>query len=272
MARVRSLLRLKFARDALHTKRNRLALLYTISQEINSQLALDDVLSTIVTLTREALAANMCSIIMLDQEQNATRQFLSREGAPTSIAGPVQPAILEEGLGGWVLRHRQSTIVDDASHDRRWLVLPGDTEPVGSAIAAPLLLGVEVLERRFAKQFAMVIGRPKPARRQPKAEDLLARFGVRMHHTGESFDNLLKIFHLLARYPELSLFVQTNPAFSCASIVTEAMAADIEKATGVPVVSVNYDGTASSKNDVLIPYLEFLTSDGSARRRRERKE
>ena len=145
VARVRSLLRLKFARDALHTKRNRLALLYTISQEINSQLALDDVLSTIVTLTREALAANMCSIIMLDQEQNATRQFLSREGAPTSIAGPVQPAILEEGLGGWVLRHRQSTIVDDASHDRRWLVLPGDTEPVGSAIAAPLLVGEETI-------------------------------------------------------------------------------------------------------------------------------
>ncbi len=125
------------------------------------------------------------------------------------------------------------------------------------AIVAPLMLGVEVLERRFTKEFAKVIGSPKVTKKMPKAEELLARFGVRMHHTGESFDNLLKIFHLAARHPDLSLFVQTNPAFCCASIVTEAMSVEIEKVTGVPVVSVNYDGTASNKNDVIIPYLEL---------------
>lgn len=144
-ARVRSLLRLKFARDALDTERNRLALLYTISQELNSRLALDEVLSKIVTLTRKALAANMCSIITFDKDQNVTQQFIDREGAPPSIAGPVTPAIFEKGLGGWVLCHQQGTIVRDASQDQRWLVLPGDTEPVGSAIAAPLLVGREII-------------------------------------------------------------------------------------------------------------------------------
>lgn len=64
LARVRSLLRLKFARDALQTEGNRLALLYSISQEINSQLALDEVLSQIVTRTRQALEGSMCSIII----------------------------------------------------------------------------------------------------------------------------------------------------------------------------------------------------------------
>ena len=49
LARVRSLLRLKFARDALQIERNHLALLYSISQEINRQLALDEVLNKIVT-------------------------------------------------------------------------------------------------------------------------------------------------------------------------------------------------------------------------------
>jgi PAS domain S-box-containing protein len=143
VARVRSLLRLKFAREALNTERNRLALLYTISQEINSQLALDEVLNKIVTATRGALKASMCSIITFDQDQNITRQFISREGAPASIAGPVRPAIFHEGLAGWILRHRQSTVVGDASQDQRWLVLPDDKEPVGSAIAAPLLAGEE---------------------------------------------------------------------------------------------------------------------------------
>jgi len=143
LARVRSLLRLKSARDALQLERNRLALLYNTSQEINSQLALDEVLSKIVTLTREALDANMCSIITLDEMQK-TRQIISREGQAAYVAGPVTPTILQEGLGGWVLNHRISTIVQDASQDPRWLVLPSDTKPVGSAIAAPLVLGQEI--------------------------------------------------------------------------------------------------------------------------------
>jgi PAS domain S-box-containing protein len=145
VARVRSLLRLKFSRDALQTERNRLALLYNTSQGINSQLALDEVLSNIVTRTRKALEASMCSIIIFDQDEQVTRQFINRKGAPTGVASQVTPAIFQEGLGGWILRNKESTIVRDASQDQRWLILPGDTEPVGSVIAAPLLVGQEML-------------------------------------------------------------------------------------------------------------------------------
>ena len=70
-------------------------------------------------------------------------------------------------------------------------------------------------------------------------------------------DSILKIHYLTKHYPDISLFVQTNPAFCCPSLVTEAMAREIEKNTEVPVVSVTYDGTSSNKNDVIIPYLKF---------------
>jgi len=83
---------------------------------------------------------------------------------------------------------------------------------------------------------------------------------MRMQHTGESFDNLLKIFHLVEHHPDIALFVQTNPAFCCPSLVTEAMAGEIERITGVPVVTVTYDGTASNKNSVIFPYLDFARS------------
>jgi hypothetical protein len=88
-------------------------------------------------------------------------------------------------------------------------------------------------------------------------KEILDRFKLSLYHTGESFDNLLKIFHLLERYPNISLFVQTNPAFCCPSLVTEAMADRIEQVTGVPVVSITYDGTAAPKNDMVVPYLEL---------------
>lgn len=144
LARVRSLLRLRSAYDALQMERNYLALLYSISQELNRHLALDEVLAKIVVRTREALDASMCSIVVLDEERAKAQQIISREGQD-SIVGSVAPRILEEGLGSWAMRNREAAIIEDASQDRRWLVLAGDTEPVGSAIVAPLVVGPEII-------------------------------------------------------------------------------------------------------------------------------
>ena len=61
----------------------------------------------------------------------------------------------------------------------------------------------------------------------------------------------------------MSLFIQTNPSYCCPSLVTEAMASKIEEVTGIPVVTIEYDGTAGIKNEDVIPYLKY---------RRERSE
>jgi hypothetical protein len=70
-------------------------------------------------------------------------------------------------------------------------------------------------------------------------------------------ENILKIHHLVENYPDLSLFVQTNPSYCCPSVVTEAMTSRIEKMTGIPVVTIEYDGTAGFKNEDIIPYLKY---------------
>jgi hypothetical protein len=85
----------------------------------------------------------------------------------------------------------------------------------------------------------------------------LARFNVKLEQEGESYDNLLKILHLLKVRPDISLFVQANPAFCCPSLVTEGIARHIERVTGVPVVTLTYDGTGSFKNDRFLPYLKY---------------
>jgi len=51
--------------------------------------------------------------------------------------------------------------------------------------------------------------------------------------------------------------VHASPAFCCPGLVTEALGPQVERITGVPMVSVTYDGTDTSKNDVVIPYLKF---------------
>jgi len=85
----------------------------------------------------------------------------------------------------------------------------------------------------------------------------LAKFGMNMMHRGESVENLLKIYVLMKQHPDLDLFIQTNPSYCCPSLVTEAMSSKIEELTGVPVVTIEYDGTSGMKNDDLIPYLKY---------------
>ena len=98
---------------------------------------------------------------------------------------------------------------------------------------------------------------PEPEVSDDGSEQFLREFGIRTEHAGESFDNLLKVFHLARVHPELALFVQTSPGFCCPSMVTEAMARDTERLTGVPVVSITYDGTGQYMNEVIVPYVKF---------------
>jgi predicted nucleotide-binding protein (sugar kinase/HSP70/actin superfamily) len=117
-----------------------------------------------------------------------------------------------------------------------------------------LLSLIKLTEKKFFTYYKDYVSPPRSFR-DPNPEEKLARFNVRLEHHGESWDNLLKIAHLVKEFPDLRLFVQTNPAFCCPSLVTEAMAQRIEEVTCVPVVTITYDGTGSYKNDKIVPYL-----------------
>ena len=121
-----------------------------------------------------------------------------------------------------------------------------------------LISTVTRLEKIYHKYFGQILENPAPEYYE-RPEKILSEYNVRIEHTGESMDNLLKIFYIKKHYPDVSLFVQTSPAFCCPSLVTEAMAKDIEKKTGVPIVSITYDGTSANKNEAVIPYLTYLS-------------
>jgi hypothetical protein len=114
---------------------------------------------------------------------------------------------------------------------------------------------LKLLEDKYCRYFEKYLG-PRKAINPKKLEKNLARFNINPYHSGESYDNILKIFYILENYPDVVLFVQANPAFCCPSLVTEAMTGEIRQITGVPVVTLTYDGTSDYKNDVIIPYLQ----------------
>ena len=136
---------------------------------------------------------------------------------------------------------------------RRWR-LERMLEPL--LVFGNLVRLLDRMDRHYHRHVARYLG-PYRRIRMDGADEFLARFNLRTEHNGESVDNLLKIHHLVREHPDLRLFVQASPAFCCPSLVTEAMIRDIQRETGVPVVSLTYDGTGRYRNDAIIPYLKF---------------
>jgi predicted nucleotide-binding protein (sugar kinase/HSP70/actin superfamily) len=109
-------------------------------------------------------------------------------------------------------------------------------------------------DRYYNKHFRKYLG-AKPVINSKRLEKHLADFNIHLLHSGESYDNIMKIFYIMENYPDTSLFIQTNPAYCCPSLVTEAMTHEIKRITGVPVVTLTYDGTSVYQNDIIKPYL-----------------
>ena len=120
-----------------------------------------------------------------------------------------------------------------------------------------MLKTINIFEDKYYRQFRKYIG-DKPVVDPLRLEKNLEKFNISPYHSGESYENILKIFYIIENYPDISLFVQTNPAFCCPAMVTEAMAREIRRVTGIPVVTLTYDGTGGSKNDVVVGYLNSM--------------
>jgi predicted CoA-substrate-specific enzyme activase len=130
-----------------------------------------------------------------------------------------------------------------------------------------LLATAHRMEKTYAKAFSRILADPEPDY-SGSPEKILRQYDIRSENTGEAIESVLKIAYLLEQYPDISLFVQTIPAFCCPSLVTEAMAGRIERKTGVPIVSITYDGTGGNKNDAIVPYLKYPRAKAGKRARR----
>lgn len=138
LVRVRTLIRLKHARANLEKERNRLKRLYEISRAISTQLDLSPMMADIITHTQAAIGATKGNIMLLDEEGEVSHKFLIRTGAKVEVSDSVTRAVMNEGLGGWLVKNKQGDIIRDISQDERWIMLPDDQDETGTAIGVPL--------------------------------------------------------------------------------------------------------------------------------------
>lgn len=117
-------------------ERDRLQILYDVSRDLTGGLDLDDLLRRLLQRTVGSLRAEGGTILLLGSRRQPVRAIDSSG----KQHGDLQ-RIVEQGLAGWMIDHRQAALVSDVHQDPRWLPTG---QNIGSALAAPILHGEDV--------------------------------------------------------------------------------------------------------------------------------
>ena len=115
-----------------------------------------------IDISIELTGAELGSLILLDSDGIVVDNILSRGDISPELSSMLIRSVLEEGLAGWVMRHRKIGLVEDTEEDDRWLVLPDQPYIARSALALPIisddmLLGVLTLTHSIPDYFTRKI-------------------------------------------------------------------------------------------------------------------
>lgn len=139
-ARIHSLLSLKSTRDELAAERQKIEVLYNINRAITEKLDVRYLLKLISMLTLDITKADKVTFVLLDEAGTFSEKVVTRRGEEAQISERYQVKVFQEGLIGWVMRHKQSILIADVTQDSRWIPLPEDDQ-AKSVIAVPILRG-----------------------------------------------------------------------------------------------------------------------------------
>jgi len=115
------------------------------AQSVSGSLILKTTLkNTLETLTKYT-GADEGSIFLIDEDGVIIESILARGPVTRDLKDSVISKVLDSGLAGWSLRYRQIGLIYDAITDDRWVQLPNQPYKARSALAVPLIYGVNVI-------------------------------------------------------------------------------------------------------------------------------
>jgi signal transduction histidine kinase len=121
-----------------------LELLAEISQLL-TLVDLDSVLQRVIGLASRAVGATRASLFLHHHHQVDWEHIFTARNLSADESVQVVTRVLDEGFAGWVYRHKRGDIILDTATDERWLIFPGDTLPVRSALCVPFVDGDHVV-------------------------------------------------------------------------------------------------------------------------------
>ncbi|HAA32757.1 MAG TPA: diguanylate cyclase [Cyanobacteria bacterium UBA8553] len=119
--------------------------LITMLQTATGKLMLRAMLQQILNVSRGLTNAEEGSLFLLDDRGTVTESILARGATIRGQKQRLVGEVLQKGLAGWVIHHRQVGLITDTMQDERWLTLPSQPYEARSALCIPILQGKELL-------------------------------------------------------------------------------------------------------------------------------
>jgi phosphoheptose isomerase/putative methionine-R-sulfoxide reductase with GAF domain len=142
--------------------------LYALSQELNQTVSRDQLIRRVLEVSVRVLGASSGSLVLYNEKGNACLAALAYEGKVDIYPFEHLMDILQRGLAGWVVQHRQPVLVTNTRNDRRWLRRSWEERDASrSAISTPLMSGKDVFgvltlahseEDRFKEDDLILLG------------------------------------------------------------------------------------------------------------------
>ncbi|MBZ0294392.1 MAG: GAF domain-containing protein [Anaerolineae bacterium] len=115
-----------------------LKLLTQVSQLL-TLLDLDRVMQQVIELMSSAVGASKASLLLQNEHDVDWNHIFLMRDLDRRQSFSVVRTVLHEGLAGWVLQHKQGTVVYDTETDSRWHVFPDDDNAVRSVLCVPFI-------------------------------------------------------------------------------------------------------------------------------------
>ncbi|RJP26133.1 MAG: GAF domain-containing protein [Actinobacteria bacterium] len=125
------------------SKAERMEALYELSSKLMEKVDLKETLHYLLSSTASFFQTDVSSVRLLDRKTG--NLVLEASGAPTDELEEQIEIAVGEGFIGWVAKEKHPILVNDISRDPRFAYFPQARKQVRSALAAPILVGGELM-------------------------------------------------------------------------------------------------------------------------------
>ncbi len=131
--------------EAFNAQNDLVRSLVSMGRAATGRLMMRSMLLQTIKLAVQLTEAQESSLFMLDADGYVTESILARGATVRDQRDNLIGKVLDKGLAGWVVRHRQTGLIEDTRRDERWMTLPDQPYTVGSALCVPILRGKMLL-------------------------------------------------------------------------------------------------------------------------------
>ena len=137
----KELSRLKDEKSALQVQSRLLENFVTFARSSRKERVLTRILQKTLEVSAELTGADKGSLFLMDENGAVTDSILTRTETTPEQRSRIIGQVFDQGLAGWVRRHRKVGLIADTCNDDRWVNLPDQPYKVGSVLAVPILKG-----------------------------------------------------------------------------------------------------------------------------------